>query len=364
MKTGLQRLALLLFLFIAATFVFVLFDLDLAIEKMFFSPTDGWHYRNSQPWAFLYEYGTIPGLILTLIALLGCVISAITPWWRQYRRHMLLIFLTSVLGAGILVNGILKPYWGRPRPRQIQMFSGHWDFHHPHQTGTPGKGQSFPCGHCTMGFLFVTLFFFRDRSRTLAIAGGSFGIVYGTVVGIGRMAQGAHFPTDVIWSFGIILLVSTLLHYFVLPKMKTISDTAKDLTAGQKVWWTVSAAVLVVGVALAFLTHRPFYDTFTRQVKLSPKIDTLVIETYIDFEGTNIIYEDNRVGRFVLYSQGFGWMNASHRVGLNKIKKGKTVKMIVRAESKGYFSELNHGLTLSLPIVFREKLKIHIKNMT
>ena len=49
-KTGLKRLALFFILFITATCVFVLFDLDLAIEKLFFSPTDEWVYKDVWLW--------------------------------------------------------------------------------------------------------------------------------------------------------------------------------------------------------------------------------------------------------------------------------------------------------------------------
>ena len=36
-------------------------------------------------------------------------------------------------------------------------------------------------------------------------AGGVFGLAYGTVIAAARIAQGAHFFTDCLWSLGVIL---------------------------------------------------------------------------------------------------------------------------------------------------------------
>ena len=58
------------------------------------------------------------GAFLVLLGSLRCAA------WRQYRRSCLLLVLAVALGPGLLVNGLLQPLWGRPRPRHIEQFAG------------------------------------------------------------------------------------------------------------------------------------------------------------------------------------------------------------------------------------------------
>jgi membrane-associated PAP2 superfamily phosphatase len=39
------------------------------------------------------------------------------------------------------------------------------------------------------------------------------GLAYGTVMGIGRMVQGGHFATDVLWAWGLTYLTGLILAY-------------------------------------------------------------------------------------------------------------------------------------------------------
>ena len=101
---------------LAITWVAVALDIDITVARLFYSETEGWIHRDAQPWRFLYAYGTVPGLLLTLAALILFFLGYFQPRWREYQKHMMVIVLTCILGAGILVNAILKPYCGRPRP--------------------------------------------------------------------------------------------------------------------------------------------------------------------------------------------------------------------------------------------------------
>lgn len=191
-------------------------DLDRRIAGRFFSNISGWYLGNNQPWRFLYHYGTIPGILLTVMALVGYLACLIKKRYRHWQHYFLLIVLTSVIGSGILVNAILKPYWGRPRPRETIEFGGALKYQPMYIPGEPGFGSSFTCGHSTMGFIFITLFFFYRRSRALAIGGLIAGLAIGSLLSLVRILQGAHYLSDSIWSFGIILLTATWLYYFVL----------------------------------------------------------------------------------------------------------------------------------------------------
>lgn len=116
------------------------------------------------------------------------------------RRYGLFILLSVVLGPGLLVNGVLKDHWGRPRPRQVLELGGGYPYVPPLvMASTPGK--SFPCGHCSVAYLVASgWWILRRRRPRQAAASLVAGLFLGTLLGLGRMAAGGHFLSDVIWS--------------------------------------------------------------------------------------------------------------------------------------------------------------------
>jgi lipid A 4'-phosphatase len=62
-----------------------------------------------------------------------------------------------------------------------------------------------------MGFFFIALaWVFRDRRWLWA------GIALGAVVGLGRMAQGGHFLSDVVFAFWAVYLIASLCSRWLL----------------------------------------------------------------------------------------------------------------------------------------------------
>lgn len=212
------------------TWIIIALDLDRRIAARFYDASRGWYLADKQPWLWLYRYGTIPGLLLSLTALSGWLRSFFTPRIKYLHRYFLVIVLTAILGPGVLVNGILKNYWSRPRPRQLVEFGGQWNFRHPYQPGIPGEGKSFPCGHCSMGFLFCSLMVFRRHNAWIAYTGGAVGLLLGGLLSAARMVQGGHFLSDTLWSMGILLMLPTALYFIVLKVPMTPSSPKGPLT--------------------------------------------------------------------------------------------------------------------------------------
>jgi lipid A 4'-phosphatase len=208
---GIVATALLLF-----TWIIIGLDLDRRIAARFYDASRGWYLADEQPWRWLYRYGTIPGFLLSFAALAGWLRSLSLPRLNYLHRYFLVIVLTAILGPGVLINGILKNVWSRPRPRQVMEFGGRLNYRHPHQPGPPGNGQSFPCGHCSMGFLFCSLMVFRKRKAWIAYTGGAFGLLLGGALSAARMVQGGHFLSDTLWSMGILLMLPIALYFVVL----------------------------------------------------------------------------------------------------------------------------------------------------
>jgi membrane-associated PAP2 superfamily phosphatase len=172
---------------------------------------DHWPLMQVYPWKALYDWGVYPGWILGCGGLLVWMAS----FWRsklvRWRDEGLFYFLVLLLGPGLLVNGILKPYWGRPRPNAIVSFGGQRDFLPVWQWGQGQDEASFPSGHASIGFYLMTPAFVYCRRRPrLALGFLLFGIFYGGIIGVARIVAGGHFPSDVLWAGGFVYFTAML----------------------------------------------------------------------------------------------------------------------------------------------------------
>ena len=183
-------------------------DIDLRLSSPFYTVSQGWYLTRTAPWSWLYDYGEYPAILLSIVAFLILVGSVWRLQWRSYRRLCLFLVLAVALGPGLAVNGILKPLWGRPRPRHIERFDGTATYRAWWQPGGPGTGTSFPSGHAAMGFVLVAgvmLVPCRRAGLRRVLFISVFG--YGGLLGVTRIVQGGHFLSDVLGSGGVVILV-------------------------------------------------------------------------------------------------------------------------------------------------------------
>jgi len=197
------------------TVVLYLTNADLEIESRFYSPESGWFLGKENPWHLLYEYGYIPALLLAGGGLLVFVVSFLRKELVPYRKIGLFFITFMILGPGLVINAGFKDHWGRPRPADIVNFGGSEPFRYAWERGESGQGKSFPSGHAAVGFfLFSPFFILRQVYRKWAVMFLYLGIAYGILMGIGRMVQGGHFPTDVLWS-GVFTYLTGLILYYI-----------------------------------------------------------------------------------------------------------------------------------------------------
>ncbi|HEX3532181.1 MAG TPA: phosphatase PAP2 family protein [Thermoanaerobaculia bacterium] len=199
------------------TALFALTPLDIAAARLFYRPDalDPWPLAKELPWSLLYRLA--PWITASLV-IAGLAALAV-GWLRDRpaaRRHGIFLLLSVVLGPGLLVNAVFKDHWHRPRPRDIVQFGGPLHYRPAPLPGGEG-GASFPCGHCSVGFLYAAGWWVWKRSRpawawTSLVAG----LAAGFALGLGRMAAGGHFLSDVVWSALLALAVAHVLSIFVL----------------------------------------------------------------------------------------------------------------------------------------------------
>jgi membrane-associated PAP2 superfamily phosphatase len=201
--------------FLLAACLAALMGIDPRLSGYFYDPTAAhrWFLKTAVPWIWLYRYGELPAWILAIGAAVVWGGSFRHHSWVGYRRACALIVLAVMLGPGLLVNGVFKPLWGRPRPAQADLFGGSRPYQPWWQPGHIGGGRSFPSGHAAMGYVLVlgTCLVPPRRSAWLRglVLGGA--LTYGSLVGAARIIQGGHFLSDVLWSGSLMcFLVATL----------------------------------------------------------------------------------------------------------------------------------------------------------
>lgn len=151
---------------------------------------------------FLYVWALLPGQIMAALAVLIYLLSFLSKKMKNLRPHALYLILTLAVGSGLVTHALLKDQWGRPRPRQVIEYGGEQNFRpfwKPNFSHQPEPSKSFPCGHCTMGFYFFSLYFIGKRvnKKWLSRTGLALALGIGITLGIARMGQGGHFFSDV-----------------------------------------------------------------------------------------------------------------------------------------------------------------------
>ncbi len=211
----LNHLFTVLLILIGLSLLIFMSNADLGLVRLVALPNHQWPGMTQQPWPTLYKLAPIPGLLLGIVALMIIVTGYLFSYLKKYRREALFVVLFLALGPGLLVNVVLKNHLGRPRPQELAEFGGQYQFVQFWQRGAAGKNSSFPSGHASIAFSLMTPWFFLHRKKPRpARLFLHAGILFGLLVGIGRIEQGAHFPSDILWAGGLVYLVGEILSCF------------------------------------------------------------------------------------------------------------------------------------------------------
>ena len=196
-----------------SVFLLTITNADIRIESLFYKKGIGWPHSRDDVWEFLYQYGPYPGLCMGGAAAFVLLASFIAARARKYRTIAVYLVLVLALGPGLITN-VLKDYWGRPRPRQVDVLGGEKKFLQVWQPSSDRPGASFPSGHAAIAFyLFSPYLALRRTSCGWARFFLITGILYGCLMGLARMIQGGHFPSDILWSGSIVYISGVAVFY-------------------------------------------------------------------------------------------------------------------------------------------------------
>ncbi len=204
-----------LFVLTVVSVISWLTPLDMWIQQAFYGGEGTWPYAEDKPWRMLYEVGPLLGVCIGAGSFFGFIGSYCWRKLRPWRQPMIFLALAAFVGPALVVNFIFKDHYGRPRPREVVEFGGERQYL---DVWVPGeeKGHSFPSGHSSIAFYLMTPYFvLLAWRRRMAYGFLVVGFGFGLLMGMGRMVQGAHFLTDVLWSAGMVYLVDYALYYLL-----------------------------------------------------------------------------------------------------------------------------------------------------
>ena len=148
--------------------------------------------------------------IIIVWLLFFAIFTLLVQWWlknkttKQLTRYMKIAILASLtVWFALEVNLTLKDLWGRYRPYELT--SGNHEFTNWLTINGVNGHKSFPSGHTMAATLCIVFSWFVSNNKRKSFFIG--GIVYGVVIAISRVIVGAHFFSDVTFSFFLTALI-------------------------------------------------------------------------------------------------------------------------------------------------------------
>jgi len=221
----LKRTQITLACFLIASVLLVLFSgIDIRISRIFFDQS---FHLEGHWWDRLLHHGLIYFLWLSLVSVLGIYffnkIAKRHLCWVDGKKALFLL-LVLILGAGLIVNVIFKDGFGRARPRDIAEFGGSKHFTAAFVVSNECDSNcSFSSGDGAGAFFSMALALVLSRKRAIFLAA----LGFGGLVSLSRIASGAHFFSDSVVSFFVMLIVTDVLYYYMVLPKQNVPDTRR-----------------------------------------------------------------------------------------------------------------------------------------
>lgn len=167
---------------------------------------------------------------LKLLYIASLLFAMVGVWFAYARKQELLklsaarwlvILATLIVGPGLVANVLLKDQMGRARPSQTEMFGGTKVYTPPLvATNQCERNCSFVSGEASSMFALFFGFAMVAGSRARALI--AVGISMGSLAGLIRMAQGAHFLSDIVFA-GIFMAITAALLRILIIDLQRVS---------------------------------------------------------------------------------------------------------------------------------------------
>ncbi len=219
-KFNLSKITLLAATLMAVSFIFVGFpQIDITVSALFYKPEQNFLLRNTPLHLFVDSWIRPSIKYLTVTLVVACVYKLFLGKSPIKRRFNIVAFLFSsfLLGPVLLVNGLLKEFIGRARPKNIIEYGGTKIFSPAYFPADQCETNcSFVSGDAAVAFstiAFALIYKGKLRFQLVAIA-----LSFGVLVSIYRLGTGAHFLSDTVLSGLFCILIILILEIMLLRK--------------------------------------------------------------------------------------------------------------------------------------------------
>lgn len=216
---------------ISVWFFFLIFPgLDLAASRRYFVVGAGFPHAASPLFQDLREFGISLTWYSGIFALLVLLFPLFTGGRRFIlpARRGLFLAATLALGPGLLVNGVLKAFSGRPRPYDVLEFGGSLPFLPPGVWSTNCLSNcSFVSGEGSSSFWLVAFIFVVPKDWRRPVAIGT--LTLALLLSWNRLAFGGHFLSDILMSWGLTFIIILACRRWLLR-----GDAARDAAFDSK----------------------------------------------------------------------------------------------------------------------------------
>lgn len=226
----------LFFVLWAGAAVAILFSVfpswDIELASLFWHPQVGFILA-MDPWAKIFRaMGHLIPWITVAPAFVVIIAKFLFPHVRMLipARAAILLALTMAAGPGLLVNGIFKETWDRPRPVHVEQFGGTHGYRPWYDpTGSCSSNCSFVSGEGALSFWMLAPASLVPPGplRILALSGA---VAFGVLVGGLRIGFGGHFFTDVVFSGVLVVTLIALTRYWLYDRRNAPTDTRVERT--------------------------------------------------------------------------------------------------------------------------------------
>jgi len=209
-------LSLIIFL-ITIIFLSIGNTLDIVISNLFYKGNQVFILQSFNYITILARKIFLPFLILYILVI--PIISLYFPVNKIYFNYkfnlkkILFLWVSVIFNIVIVVNLLLKNFWGRARPNDILQLGGKESYTPWFKVSDACSSNcSFVSGDASVGFALVGLFFLTKNKNFYWLA-----LFSGFFLGIIRILEGGHFLSDIVFA-GFLIFILTYVQSLIYKK--------------------------------------------------------------------------------------------------------------------------------------------------
>lgn len=207
--------------------------LDHAATGLFYSKETWFPIRTDPIWMAYRRFGIEFSLAVSIsvIALVGIRIL----FWKLPAvlsgRKLAFLISTALLGPGLVVNLLLKDFWGRPRPHMVEDYGGKMPYTKVWEiTDRCSDNCSFVSGEAASSIWLLTFVFLVPKEMRMGLI--MFVGLLTATLSTNRIAFGGHFLSDIIISWSLMLFIILLMKTLILDRYTDATDPFDRILTG------------------------------------------------------------------------------------------------------------------------------------